>query len=146
MIKEFNIAEAPFSLLRMPDSNRLKPLDVTYKFSTSECTDPHIRCHYLTPIEDIAQLMGGASAAVAAVIFVNLSNSLILDKRFLAPDFQTQIPLYILSREDGDYISKNIDSITKCQILTEYAETTDSSETVDDHGHRSPISELVIDT
>ena len=146
MIKEFDIAEAPFSLLRMPDSNRLKPLDVAYKFSASKCMDPHIRCHYLTSSDDITHLMGETSIAVVAVIFVNLSNSLSLSETFLAPDFQTQIPLYILSQEDGDYISKNIDDITECRILTERAETTDSLETVDSHVCRSPISKLVIGT
>ena len=131
-IKEVDIAEAPFSLLEQPDPARLKTLDVSYKFSASECMDSHIRCHFLSHNDDITQLVDEvyeASTAVVAVIFVNVSNSLFLSEGFLAPDFQIHIPLYILSQEDGDYVSKNIDSITECRIMPERAEASEINHT-----------------
>ena len=131
-IKEVDIAEAPFSLLEQPDPARLKTLDVSYKFSASECMDSHIRCHFLSHNDDITQLVDEvyeASTAVVAVIFVNISNSLFLSEGFLAPDFWLHIPLYILSQEDGDYVSKNIDSITECRIMPERAEASEINHT-----------------
>ena len=124
-IKELDIAEAPYSLFELPDPTRLQPLDAIYKFSDSVCTSLHIRCHYLTPSDDITELVDERYEAlleVVAVIFVNLSNSLHLSETFLTTDFQTHIPLYVMSREDGSFISKNIDSITQCRIMPERAE------------------------
>ena len=131
-VKELDIAEAPYSLFKQSD--RLKPLDTGYKLSTSDCMSLHIRCHYLTPSDDIIQLVDEqyeVSLAVVAVIFVNLSNSLHLSGAFFAPDYQTHIPLYVLSQDGGDYISKNIDNITECRIMPERAEAMDASERVD---------------
>ena len=127
-IEEFDIAEAPYSLFKDSDSDCLKHLDTAYTFSVSECTTPHIRCHYLSHSDDIVQLVDDvyeASTAVMAVIFVNLSDSLFLSEAFLAPNFQTHVPLYILSQEDGDYISKNINIITECQIMLNHDEIGD---------------------